>query len=85
MGGALPLLRARAQADHDYGDGFQVRDVLHVSDLVDAMEAVWGRPERCAGEIYNLGGGPERVVSIVDAGIDSRGDRSDAGVRAVAG
>ena len=47
-----------------YGDGFQVRDVLHVADLVDAMQTVSEQRERCAGEIYNLGGGLERAVSI---------------------
>jgi CDP-paratose 2-epimerase len=49
-----------------YGDGFQVRDVLHVYDLIDAMEAVYGAAERAAGSIYNLGGGPERAVSVVE-------------------
>ncbi|HZC44554.1 MAG TPA: GDP-mannose 4,6-dehydratase [Acidobacteriaceae bacterium] len=48
-----------------YGDGFQVRDVLHVSDLVDAMQKV-RMSDRSAGEIYNLGGGPERAISVVE-------------------
>lgn len=47
-----------------YGDGYQVRDVLHVADLVDAMEAVFCNRSRTAGEVYNLGGGPERATSI---------------------
>lgn len=49
-----------------YGNGCQVRDVLHVHDLLDAMEAA----RRCAaatrGEIYNVGGGTERVISVVE-------------------
>ncbi len=49
-----------------YGDGFQVRDVLHVTDLVDAMCAARDHRERTSGEVYNLGGGPERAVSIVE-------------------
>jgi len=49
-----------------YGDGFQVRDVLHVSDLVDAMQAVRLSSDRTAGEIYNLGGGMERAISVVE-------------------
>jgi CDP-paratose 2-epimerase len=49
-----------------YGDGFQVRDVLHVSDLVDAMEAAWAHRARTAGQIYNLGGGMDRAVSITE-------------------
>ena len=49
-----------------YGDGFQVRDVLHVADLVDAVQAVRSSRDRCAGEIYNLGGGMDRAVSIAE-------------------
>jgi CDP-paratose 2-epimerase len=49
-----------------YGDGYQVRDVLHVADLIDAMEAVRANRARCRGEVYNLGGGMERAVSIAE-------------------
>ncbi len=49
-----------------YGTGYQVRDVLHVHDLVDAMIAVRSSIHRCQGEIYNLGGGMERVVSVLE-------------------
>ena len=49
-----------------YGDGFQVRDILHVHDLVDAMEAAHRFADRTAGQIYNVGGGPERSVSVVE-------------------
>jgi CDP-paratose 2-epimerase len=49
-----------------YGDGHQVRDVLHVHDLVDAMDAARRCQEHTAGEIFNLGGGPERAISIVE-------------------
>ena len=49
-----------------YGDGFQVRDVLHVADLVDAIEAAWRSRAQTAGQIYNLGGGMERAVSITE-------------------
>ena len=49
-----------------YGDGFQVRDVLHVHDLVDAMLAVRRNMDRTRGQIYNLGGGQERAVSIIE-------------------
>ncbi len=47
-----------------YGDGFQVRDVLHVEDLVNAMEAACLHRGRTAGKVYNVGGGMERAVSI---------------------
>ena len=49
-----------------YGDGYQVRDVLHVHDLIDAMLAVRREKRQAAGEIYNLGGGPQRAVSILE-------------------
>ncbi len=47
-----------------YGDGFQVRDILHVHDLVDAMLSVRGA--KAAGEIYNIGGGLSRAVSVLE-------------------
>jgi CDP-paratose 2-epimerase len=46
------------------GDGLQVRDVLHVYDLVDAMMAAREVRERTRGEVFNLGGGMERAVSV---------------------
>ena len=49
-----------------YGDGFQVRDLLHVNDLVAAYEASPGKPDRAAGKIFNLGGGPTRTLSLVE-------------------
>jgi len=49
-----------------YGDGYQVRDVLHVNDLINAMEAVRHDLPRTAGQIYNLGGGPDRSISVVE-------------------
>lgn len=49
-----------------YGDGFQVRDVLHVHDLIEAMDAVRRHLPRSAGEIYNLGGGLARSVSVIE-------------------
>lgn len=49
-----------------YGDGFQVRDVLHVSDLINAMQAVRKKSSATAGEVYNLGGGLERSISVVE-------------------
>ncbi len=49
-----------------YGDGFQVRDVLHVSDLIDAMQAAAANASRISGEVFNVGGGPERAVSVLE-------------------
>jgi CDP-paratose 2-epimerase len=47
-----------------YGDGHQVRDVLHVGDAVAAYLAVWRNIDRVAGRAFNLGGGPANAVSL---------------------
>lgn len=48
-----------------YGNGYQVRDVLHVHDLLDAMQSVRTSLRGARGEVFNLGGGMSRAVSIV--------------------
>ncbi|TIR82844.1 MAG: NAD-dependent epimerase/dehydratase family protein, partial [Mesorhizobium sp.] len=40
-----------------YGDGKQVRDILHVSDAVAAYRGVLARIEDLKGQAFNLGGG----------------------------
>src|SRR3990172_1973116 len=47
-----------------YGDGKQVRDVLFVDDLVEAMLRAVQRPEITQGQAYNIGGGPENSLSV---------------------
>lgn len=47
-----------------YGDGKQVRDVLHVNDLLDAYDAAIEKIDRAGGEIYNMGGGPQNVLAV---------------------
>ena len=49
-----------------YGDGFQVRDVLHVSDLIDGMLAASNNIARTSGQVFNVGGGPERAISVLE-------------------
>lgn len=49
-----------------YGDGCQVRDILHVYDLVDAMMLARTHVHRTAGEIYNVGGGMGRTASVTE-------------------
>lgn len=47
-----------------YGDGNQIRDILFVDDLVDLYEKAILQKEKCAGEIYNVGGGPAFTMSL---------------------
>jgi CDP-paratose 2-epimerase len=47
-----------------FGDGKQVRDQIHVYDLVNAF---WHYIENPKGDVYNIGGGIERTVSILEA------------------
>lgn len=47
-----------------YGDGKQVRDVLHVDDLLNAYDAAIAKIDLAAGRVYNLGGGPANVMSV---------------------
>jgi CDP-paratose 2-epimerase len=49
-----------------YGDGLQVRDILFVDDLVDAMQLAHANVDRLAGQAFNIGGGPERTTSLVE-------------------
>ena len=47
-----------------YGDGKQVRDVLHVDDLLDAYDTAIEQIDVAAGKVYNIGGGPGNVMSV---------------------
>lgn len=46
------------------GDGKQVRDVLFIDDLTALYATAARQPEKVAGKIYNIGGGPEFTMSI---------------------
>jgi CDP-paratose 2-epimerase len=47
-----------------YGDGKQVRDVLHVDDLLDVYDAAIEKIDVAAGRVFNIGGGPRNVMSV---------------------
>ncbi len=47
-----------------YDDGKQVRDVLHVHDLLDAYDAAIEKIDTAKGQIYNVGGGRRNVMAI---------------------
>jgi CDP-paratose 2-epimerase len=47
-----------------FGDGKQVRDLLYIDDLMDIFDLVINNPDRSAGEIFNVGGGPNNSLAI---------------------
>jgi CDP-paratose 2-epimerase len=49
-----------------YGDGLQVRDILFVEDLVDAMLLAHANIDELSGEAFNIGGGPANTTSLVE-------------------
>jgi len=49
-----------------YGDGAQVRDILFVDDLVEALLLARDRAWDLAGRAFNIGGGPENAVSLTE-------------------
>jgi len=49
-----------------YGDGKQVRDVLFVEDLVEGFLLAIENIDRTSGEVYNIGGGPNNQLSLLE-------------------
>jgi CDP-paratose 2-epimerase len=49
-----------------FGDGRQVRDVLFVEDLVDAFLLAQEQIAHLAGQAFNIGGGPDNTVSLLE-------------------
>jgi CDP-paratose 2-epimerase len=47
-----------------YGDGKQIRDVLFIDDLIKAFELAYKNRKKTAGQILNIGGGPENTMSL---------------------
>jgi len=47
-----------------YGDGCQVRDILWIGDLVNALRLAMANLDRVAGEVFNVGGGHRNAVSV---------------------
>lgn len=47
-----------------YGDGKQVRDLLYISDLIEAFDKFI--KNNLKHEIFNIGGGPENTISLLE-------------------
>ncbi len=54
----------QGEAVRIFGDGKQVRDLLYIDDLIEAMLSAVSRVGRTAGQVYNLGGGPTHTLSV---------------------
>jgi CDP-paratose 2-epimerase len=49
-----------------YGDGRQVRDILYIDDLVRAMLLAQDRASELAGQAFNIGGGVDNTISLLN-------------------
>jgi CDP-paratose 2-epimerase len=49
-----------------YGDGKQVRDILFVEDLIDALLLARQQIRTLTGQVFNLGGGPANTTSLIE-------------------
>lgn len=49
-----------------YGNGKQIRDVLHVHDLIRCYEAAINRQNSACGQAFNIGGGPDNTLSLLE-------------------
>jgi CDP-paratose 2-epimerase len=49
-----------------FGTGKQVRDLLHVNDLIELYTRAAERPDVVAGRAFNVGGGPANTLSLVE-------------------
>jgi CDP-paratose 2-epimerase len=55
-----------------YGDGRQVRDILDVRDAVDAYVRALDHIDQVQGRAFNLGGGPDNAVSLLQLNEEMR-------------
>lgn len=61
------LIRAlRGEPITLYGDGQQVRDVLFVGDLVNAIDCAFDHIDDVSGRAFNIGGGPANTTSLLE-------------------
>ncbi len=46
------------------GEGKQIRDILHIDDLIEALVWQLDHFDLCAGDIFQLGGGSQNAISL---------------------
>jgi len=63
---SLEMVNPHADSFTISGDGKQVRDVLHAQDLVSVYRMAVAQIEKTAGKIYNIGGGMENSLSLLE-------------------
>ena len=49
-----------------YGDGKQVRDILHVKDLIALYMLAYSNIDKVKGKAFNVGGGSQNQMSLVE-------------------
>ncbi len=49
-----------------YGDGKQVRDILFISDLVNAFKLSLKNIDKISGQPFNIGGGISNTISLIE-------------------
>jgi CDP-paratose 2-epimerase len=49
-----------------FGNGYQVRDLLYVEDLVNLYDAAIQHIEKVQGQVFNAGGGPKNSYSLLE-------------------
>jgi CDP-paratose 2-epimerase len=49
-----------------FGDGCQVRDILYVDDLINAMVLAMNSSPSLSGQAFSIGGGPDNTISLIE-------------------
>jgi CDP-paratose 2-epimerase len=49
-----------------HGDGHEVKDILHIDDLVEALVLTAHHLPELSGNVFNIGGGPRNTVSLLE-------------------
>ncbi|MBI4177315.1 MAG: GDP-mannose 4,6-dehydratase [Candidatus Aenigmarchaeota archaeon] len=49
-----------------YGDGKQIRDILHIADVTEAVSEATKKISATAGQVFNIGGGEDNSISLLE-------------------